>query len=401
VRIVVSILGISLLLGLAGCHTAPKKPGSNGAGPPGSDPLDRRRDAPLPSGSNTAPVGTGILAGQVIDRYDRRVPNGSILVVAAETTSEAPIDVPVDGQGYFTILKLDPGQSYKLIARVKDGERILTGTTVAKPPDPRLLIRVSEDLASPSTPPPQKPPEVPQAQPKDAKSAPPPGKPLGVVIDPPIAIPGEDRKKPEKPDRFELPPTPGHTSENDPFPGKPVPPGGRNQRPDLRINVAGPTPAPSCVLVGKRLDNFALEDLDGNVWEYRKNKKGKLLLLDFWGTHCKFCVQGMPHLINLQRTFGEQGLEIVGIAYETGPREEQVQKVQRVVSRVGVNYKLLLGGERGAGQSCPVKTQFGVALFPTLFLIDENGRIVWESEGLDARKQWELEQELRRRLGGR
>ena len=43
--------------------------------------------------------------------------------------------------------------------------------------------------------------------PKDSKAAPAPGKaPSGVVVDPPIAIPGDDKKppSPEKPDRFAL-----------------------------------------------------------------------------------------------------------------------------------------------------------------------------------------------------
>jgi thiol-disulfide isomerase/thioredoxin len=151
--------------------------------------------------------------------------------------------------------------------------------------------------------------------------------------------------------------------------------------------------------VGRKLDNFALYAVDGKVWEFRKQRKGRLVLLDFWYSTCLPCRYALPHLVELQRKYGTFGLEVVGIAYEKGSPAEQVRKVREVAARLGVNYPLLLGG--GSTDPCPVKRQFEVSAFPTAVLLDETGTIVWRSEGLDARSLYDLEMEVRRQLGMR
>jgi thiol-disulfide isomerase/thioredoxin len=148
------------------------------------------------------------------------------------------------------------------------------------------------------------------------------------------------------------------------------------------------------VLTGQFLVNFALNDLNGQPWEYRK-QRGRLTLVDFWGTWCTACMYSVPHLKGLQDKYGNYGLRVVGIAYEEGPVAEQVMKVNRVKQRLAINYTTLLGAPRG---ECPVLQQFNVHAFPTLILLDDTGRIIWRSEGLDRQQQAELDHILRQRL---
>jgi thiol-disulfide isomerase/thioredoxin len=168
-------------------------------------------------------------------------------------------------------------------------------------------------------------------------------------------------------------------------------------RPDYP-SPGGPAAVPSCVLTGQTLHNFALNDLNGQPWEYARNRRGKLVLLDFWETGCVPCLHAIPHLNILQQRYGAYGLEVIGIAYETGSPIEQTQKVNRVRQRLQVTYALLLGGDKGP---CPVQSQFGVTLFPTLVLLDESGRIVWRSVGLSPQQRKELEIIIGQRLGVR
>jgi len=156
---------------------------------------------------------------------------------------------------------------------------------------------------------------------------------------------------------------------------------------------------PSCSLVGGQLYNFALNDLKGQPWEYRKNRRGRLLLLDFWGWSCPPCVEAMPHLNGLQQMYGRYGLEVIGIAYDiygnTDPRE-RVQRAERVVKARSVCYRVLMGSDYA---SCPVRTQFGISQFPTVVLLDEAGRNIWQGAGLDRPRLQELESRIRSNLG--
>jgi thiol-disulfide isomerase/thioredoxin len=44
-----------------------------------------------------------------------------------------------------------------------------------------------------------------------------------------------------------------------------------------------------------------------------KDLQGKAVILDFWATYCPPCIEGIPHLIELQKRYGKENLEIVGL----------------------------------------------------------------------------------------
>jgi thiol-disulfide isomerase/thioredoxin len=459
VRVVPCLAVVGACLVLAGCSTFGKKT-PNTATPAvrqGSDPAlalpTDRIGALTPAGASGPPPGvSGLLAGQVLTSYNQQPPGAAFIQVTepadAGRPAAAPIEVAADSQGYFTIQGLQPGRHYQLTARARSGDQVLAGTTWATPPDPKVLIRISEDFATAAT------PAIPGAPawppPKNGGGAGPPAAPgVARLPDPPAAradqgwSPGRGSPANANPNgssetprrALELGPPTGATPTTLPPPVRPqnitennpglaqnpvpvyVPPQGSNNPlttrttpragtqapdagagPDPVLPFSGPTRVPSCVLTGQVLDNFALNDLSGQPWEYRRNHRGRLTLLDFWGTWCTHCLHAIPHLNIWQQRYGAQGLEVVGIAYEDGPLAKQAQAVNRVRQRLNMQYTLLLGGDRA---TCPVLTQFRVVSFPTLVLLDETGRIVWRSEGLDARTIQDLDTILRQRLAVR
>ena len=145
-------------LALASCGTfgkkspfKPKEPSSQSANP-GWPPSSSGADSALSDSTPPAKTG-GLLAGRVLDSYDRPPPPTYIRVLpAGSDTKNAPLEVATDSQEYFTIQGLQAGQHYQLFARTRDGETKLAGTTWATPPNPRILIFVSQDFATPNTP---------------------------------------------------------------------------------------------------------------------------------------------------------------------------------------------------------------------------------------------------------
>ena len=154
------------------------------------------------------------------------------------------------------------------------------------------------------------------------------------------------------------------------------------------------------MLVGNRLDDFALTGLDGKTWQFRRDPPRKLVLLDFWKSNCAPCLAAIKHLRGLQERYGHDGLEVVGVAYEDpAPPAEQIVSVRRARLRQDINYTILLGADSQAGP-CPVRSQFMVDSFPRLVLIDETGDILWRSsaEGLSDQAHKELEMEIWRKF---
>jgi thiol-disulfide isomerase/thioredoxin len=465
VRTRVGVVGLALCIGLSGCSLFGRKGGGgSGSGDKpflGSSPAPSSSSAPEPTAVTSEPQGplpgaSGLLAGQVIDRSNNHPSKVFIQVVDLQESRPQPaakIEVESQQGGYFVVQGLKPGHHYRLIARARDGERLLSGTTITMPPNPRVSILVSEEYTTPNT------PAVPDNPAIPGRSSGPGGAPDGgAALDAPVKPqPGETPAVPRSrdngtpsnptgvggwPPQGAAPPNPaqiaqGNGTERDnglngwgrippappasigQTPGTPLPPlpgrdppasptwGPAGGPPTPRIDPVGPPPqppnvptqVPSCVVVGRQLHNFALYDLEGKVWEFRRNRTGKLVLLDFWFTGCMPCLLATPHLVELQHRYGQYGLEIIGIAYEKGTVAEQVMRIRGVRGRYGVTYQTLLGD----GPNCPVKHNLQVRVFPTLFLLDETGQIVWSSgdDGLDDYAQRDLEGEIRRRLNVR
>lgn len=402
-RFAAIVVTLLLAFWLPGCSLFKKNTNSGGGGGGGSDPLNNAPPPKFPTAEKDPLKGqtrndtlnnSGTLAGHVFDGSGPPPAGTSILVVNAEAKDDPGRELAVSPQGFFTIENLERGGQYKLIARGKHGDRAVAGIHYATAPNIHVTIQMKEDLVSTTT------PGVPGpfcTLPKDDNKFQPltPKKDVakegwkpalgvdsasGEVVLPAVQVAVTPEGFTKNGSGWVTPPPLAISppKAKDPEFAKVTPPIDVPSRGVDTPASLGAAQVPSCVLVGQQLVNFALNDINGEPWEFKANRKGKLVLLDFWGTWCMPCRRTLPTLKGLQTKYGSQGLEVIGIAYEHGGTpQEQAHKVNGVCQNLLINYRQLLG----SGPNCVVRNQLRVQGYPTLILLDDQGNILWRHAG--------------------
>lgn len=123
---------------------------------------------------------------------------------------------------------------------------------------------------------------------------------------------------------------------------------------------------------------FAFPDLDGRVLRSDDPRfRGKVLLVDIFGTWCPTCHEAAPVLTELYRTRRARGLEMVGLAYEvSGDPAVDGALVRRYGEKFGIPFPLLLAGTNDVEAAAATQPQLeGFTAFPTTLFIGRDGRV--------------------------
>jgi len=140
-----------------------------------------------------------------------------------------------------------------------------------------------------------------------------------------------------------------------------------SQKPAARPNrPPGSTPAPDFTLATTTGELVSMSDL-----------RGKVILLNFWGTWCGPCRMELPDFVKLYDKYNKDGLEIVGITIRRG---ESIKDVAKFQDQWGLNYLLLndINGNEVSEVTMAYSQAIGQMIngIPTTLVIDREGFIV-------------------------
>ncbi|MFL3024611.1 MAG: TlpA disulfide reductase family protein [Candidatus Neomarinimicrobiota bacterium] len=121
--------------------------------------------------------------------------------------------------------------------------------------------------------------------------------------------------------------------------------------------------------------DFTLRTVQGDLFNL-SDYKGKVVLLNFWGTWCGPCRREIPDFNKLHDKYQKDGLEIVGITITSGSPE----RIYNFMKEWDIEYTVLTDIEDYETQR--VTAYYGRAIgqpitgLPTTLIIDRGGYIV-------------------------
>jgi thiol-disulfide isomerase/thioredoxin len=102
--------------------------------------------------------------------------------------------------------------------------------------------------------------------------------------------------------------------------------------------------------------------------------RGRLVLLDFWTPCCVNCLQALPTLKLLQKTYADQ-LVVIGVTSPKYPTERDPASAANAILRHDIRHPVVHDPDLG------IWSDFEIAAWPTLVFVDPNGQVLGRLAG--------------------
>jgi len=124
--------------------------------------------------------------------------------------------------------------------------------------------------------------------------------------------------------------------------------------------------------IGQQRPEFAAMDLNGQLRNI-KEWDGKIIFLNFWATWCAPCRHEIPAFIELQKAYGDQGFQVIGIAID------DEESVREFANEVGMNYPAIIAEDEGV--MLAKRYGNGIGALPYTVIINRDGEISYTIRG--------------------
>ena len=103
--------------------------------------------------------------------------------------------------------------------------------------------------------------------------------------------------------------------------------------------------------------------------------RGRVVLIDFWTFGCYNCRNTLPFIKGWHDRYRDQGLTVVGVHSPEFEYEKKVENLRREVNSLEIPYPVVSDNDYKTWDA------YNVGAWPTLFLLDKQGRIRWTHVG--------------------
>jgi len=147
--------------------------------------------------------------------------------------------------------------------------------------------------------------------------------------------------------------------------------------------TGGAPPAPKAIL--STAPDFTGRGVDGKTYRLQELLEQGPVLLDFWTTWCKPCMQELPHLQKLWEAHKGQGFTVLGVASDD---QRTAAGIKPLVQSKGLKFPVVTDGDRKIGNL------YNVRNYPTTVLIAMDGSVVSLAQGYRPGDEKELEKKV-------
>ena len=120
---------------------------------------------------------------------------------------------------------------------------------------------------------------------------------------------------------------------------------------------------------GTPAPDFQLQTPDGKTLKFSDFAKGKYVVIDFWASWCPDCRKDLPEIIRLYNQFHENGVEFLGVSFDTDK-----EKWTDYIAKSGVPYPQV--SELKRMNQSEVAKAYGVRWIPSVYLIGPDGKVL-------------------------
>jgi len=103
--------------------------------------------------------------------------------------------------------------------------------------------------------------------------------------------------------------------------------------------------------------------------------RGRVVLIEFWTFGCYNCQNTLPFVKSWDDRYRAKGLTVIGVHSPEFDEERKVEHLRGAVSSLGIAYPVVTDNDYQTWNA------YKVEAWPTLFLLDRQGRIRWMHVG--------------------